>query len=228
MRSMRAVGAALALLLLAPGLLAAQQGRQFRDAWFWGLKGGGVAFARPGDDPTATAGPYENAPFGGVDWLITRTRAGLYVSFGQAFFTDSAAIPGSSSLNGDDIRVVDVKNMRRLDVAVVGFPGQWVRVHPYVGVGFTMNALASAEPRGPFDDETERVFAETLVQEGKTVFSPMFLGGVQYRFPMASVFGQVSVSPSQQGFLMYNNRPVNVGYEIGIRYNIGSSISRDR
>lgn len=75
---MRATRLLLAGFLLAASVPAAssaqnaQQGRYFDDSWFWGLKGGVSTF-------TPTLGKSETAPTFGGDWLITRSRGGLYV-----------------------------------------------------------------------------------------------------------------------------------------------------
>jgi hypothetical protein len=36
----------------------------------------------------------------------------------------------------------------------------------------------------------------------------------------------VEASPSQKNFLLYNGRPFNFGFEVGLRYNAGTSIDR--
>src|SRR5690242_4237867 len=78
MRTIRALVAAAAVVVALPSIAAAQHGRQFKDAWFWGIKGGGLTFADSG-------AAYKTAPYAGIEWLITRTRGGLYISAGEAF-----------------------------------------------------------------------------------------------------------------------------------------------
>ena len=78
MRILRALTIAASVVAL-PSLATAQQGRPFKDAWFWGVKAGGLSVAD-------TGGSYSFAPMIGVEWLITRTHGGLYISAGQAFF----------------------------------------------------------------------------------------------------------------------------------------------
>jgi hypothetical protein len=56
---------------------SAQANRYFDDSWFWGVKSGVATFS-------PTLGPSETAATYGAEWLITRTRGGLYVSFDQA------------------------------------------------------------------------------------------------------------------------------------------------
>ena len=51
MRTIRALMAATAVVVL-PSIASAQQGRGFQDAWFWGLKVGGLAIADSGQQFT--------------------------------------------------------------------------------------------------------------------------------------------------------------------------------
>src|SRR5438105_4190841 len=79
MRMIRPLTIAAAVVVALPSLSAAQHDRQFKDAWFWGIKGGGLTIADSGQ-------AYRQAPLAGIDWLITRTHGGLYISGGQSFF----------------------------------------------------------------------------------------------------------------------------------------------
>jgi hypothetical protein len=51
--------------------------------------------------------------------------------------------------------------------------------------------------------------------------------GGQYAFKKVSVFGQASTSLTQSQFIGYNGRSSAFAYEIGLRYNIGTSIDRN-
>jgi hypothetical protein len=117
--------------------------------------------------------------------------------------------------------------MRKLDVALMGFPGEHLRFHPYVGAGFTMGAIATAEAQPPFANADQFNLAQAVFQEQKVGFSPLFIAGGQYRLSWASAFGQITVNPAQSNFLLYNGRPWNFSYEIGLRYNFGTSIDRN-
>jgi hypothetical protein len=220
MRTIRALTVASAIVMALPTIAAAQQGRQFKDAWFWGIKAGGFTFAD-------TAQHTKNAPLGGVEWLITRSHGGLYVAASQAFFnTQTLTFRDPAAPIDSGSRIIDLKNMRKLDVAIMGFPGDHIRFHPYVGVGFTGAEVATAEPRGPFGNTDQLAFADTVIQQQKVAFSPLFIGGGQYRMRWFSVFGQLTVSPAQKQFILYNGKPWNFTYEFGLRYNVGTSIDR--
>lgn len=221
MRMHRRIVAALFLAVALPVAAQAQAGRPFRDAWFWGVKGGGVAHG-------AQNGDYTNSPLAGVEWLLTRTRGGLYVSFAQAFFDQQAQILNGPTPSDTGVRLVNARDLRRLDMALVGFPGNFTRFHPYVGIGFGFNMVAAAEPIGTYRNSDQALYVESRVQELKTAFQPMLLVGAQYRLPFVSVFAQGTASAMNEEFLLYTGRKVAATYELGIRYNIGSSIDRDR
>src|SRR5262245_44662101 len=109
MRTIRALTIASAIAALLPNAAAAHHGRQFKDAWFWCGKCGGLSLAD-------TADQYTTSPVAVVEWLFTRTHAGRYMSASQAFFTQQAVTfrdPNSPADSG--LRVIDLKNMRKLD-----------------------------------------------------------------------------------------------------------------
>ena len=221
MRMIRPLAIAMTIVVALPAVSSAQQGRQFKNAWFWGIKGGGLTLADSGQ-------AYRQAPLAGIDWLITRTHGGLYISGGQSFFNQQTYTLRDPSAPADSgYRVVDLKNMRKLDVAVMGFPGEHLRFHPYVGAGFTLSQVATASAQGPFSTVDQLNYADQIVQDERVGFSPLFIIGGQYRMRAFSIFGQGTASPAQKNFLMYNGRPFNFSYEFGLRYNVGSSIDRN-
>ena len=221
MRTIRALTIAVAVVAALPAVAAAQRGRQFDDAWFWGVKAGGLTVAD-------TGGHLTQAPMAGVEMLITRHNGGLYISGGEAFFTRRTLTFRDPNAQADSgFRVIDMKNMRKLDVAVMGFPGNHLRWHPYVGAGFSLGQIANARPREPFDNEDQLAYADSVISQHKVAFSPLFMAGVQYRLTAASVFGQLSFIPTHQDFLLANGRSSMWAYEIGVRYNVGTSIDRN-
>jgi len=220
MRTIRALRIAAAIVVALPTIAAAQHGRQFKDSWFWGLKAGGLAFAD-------SAQSYRQAPLAGIDWLITRSKGGLYVSGGQAFFHEKTVTFRDPSFPVDSgFREIRLKNLRRLDFAVMGFPGDYLRFHPYIGAGFSLASVADAVATGPFANTTQLDFANQVISTQKVQIAPMGIIGGQWRFKWASAFGQVTVVPSQKNFILYNGRPLNMTYELGLRYNVGTSIDR--
>ena len=117
--------------------------------------------------------------------------------------------------------------MRKLDLALLAFPGRHDRFHPYAGAGFTLAQVASATPQGPFGNVDQITFAQATIQDRKVSISPMFIGGVQGRLSWFSAFVQGIATVAQNDFILYNGRPWNVAFEAGIRYNVGTSIDRD-
>lgn len=224
MRLLRVLAASSVFAALLAQPLAAQDGRQFKDAWFWGIKGGGLVYSSPATSATV-------APFVGADWLITRTRGGLYVSYDQAFLSTQSSIADRDPTNLPFTHVVDLNNMRRVSVAGLIFPMQSPHLHPYLGAGFAFSQISSAElvGSGPLVSKNPAA-AQDSVQRMRSSFSPHFMGGVQVRMPQFSVFGQVTAAPTQTNFFLSRNpgRAFGFSLEGGIRYNVGSSIDRTR
>ncbi|MFI5230776.1 MAG: hypothetical protein ACHQWU_17025 [Gemmatimonadales bacterium] len=219
MRIRRALTIATTIAVALPSIAAAQRD-QFRDSWFWGVKAGGMGIAD-------ASGALKQVPLAGIEWMITRQHGGLYVSASQAFFTQSTFTAADPSSPDSGLRSISLKNMRRLDVAIVGFPGEHVKFHPYAGIGFTLVDIADAEPQGPFSTIDQLQFSENFIQEQKAAFEPMALLGAQYRLQRFSVFGQTTLNSASRDFLLYNGRQWSFSYELGLRYNVGTSISRD-
>jgi hypothetical protein len=139
----RPLAIAMATVLALPAISSAQHGRQFKNSWFWGLKGGAMTLADSGQ-------AYRQAPFAGIDWLITRTHGGLYISGGQSFFNQQTfTLRDRTAPIDSGFRIVDLTNLRKLDVALVGFPGEHLRFHPYVGAGFLANRCRFGADRSP-------------------------------------------------------------------------------
>jgi hypothetical protein len=216
----RPLAIAIAAVVALPAISSAQAGRQFKNSWFWGVKGGGMSLADSGQ-------AYRQAPLAGIDWLITRTHGGLYISGGQSFFNQQTfTLRDRTAPIDSGFRIVDLKNLRKLDVALMGFPGEHLRFHPYVGIGFAFAQIGSAAARGPFATIDQFNEADAVIQDERVGVSPLLLLGGQYRMRRFSVFGQASASPAQKNFLLYNGRPFNFSYEFGLRYNVGSAIDR--
>ena len=221
MRTIRALTIAATVVAAIPTLASAQRGHPFKDAWFWGVKGGGFTLAD-------TAQAYRQAGLVGFDWLITRTHGGLYVSATKAFMTQQAFVFRDPTTADSGMRVVDIKGLRKLDMALVGFPGEHIVFHPYVGVGMTLVDVSDAQPRGPFANSDQLSFADQQIQNGRSGFTPFFIAGAQWRVRYVSVFAQGTMNPAQKNFILYNGRPYNFSYELGLRYNVGTSIDRNR
>ena len=218
MRILRALTIAASVVAL-PSLATAQPGRPFKDAWFWGVKAGGFTLADTGGSNTF-------APMVGAEWLITRTHGGLYISAGQAFFNSETLAMSSESSTGT-LRVIRLNNLRKFDVALMAFPGEHNRWHPYAGAGFTLQAIADADGQPPFNTVDDLAFTQALIQQNKvellTVRDPARNTGS----PGSPCSARRRSIPTQQNFLLYNGQAFNSSLEFGVRYNVGSSIDKN-
>jgi hypothetical protein len=226
MRSMKTFAAAALLVVSAMTTAEGQAARPFRDSWFWGLQTGAVGYTYPDlNDPNLTT-VSSFAPTIGLDWLITRHKGGLYVAVSQAFLSTRGLIVNGPTSADSGFRTVEVKNLRRFELAAMAFPGDYLRLHPYVGAGFAFQYIGSAVPDGPYTQQRQVDYAVSAVNEVKAAIGPAFIGGAQYRLKRLSAFGQFTVSTVARDFLLANGKTVSFATQIGVRYNIGTSIER--
>jgi hypothetical protein len=229
MRFMKSLALTACFALSAIASADGQGPRPFRDSWFWGGFGGLTSYTAVNTvDPRALGSAGMAAQVGG-DWLITRKTGGLYVSFAQAFLTSQGAVLNGPTSADTGFRFVDVQNLRRVNVAAMAFPGDFVRLHPYIGFGIAFDYLGGVQPVfGTADTERQEDFAASAVNEVKAALGPLFIVGGQYRALSAlSVFGQMTASAMSKDFLLSNGNPISIGFQAGLRYNLGSSIDKD-
>lgn len=222
MRILRVLAMATGCAALLSQSSAAQDGRHFKDAWFWGVKGGAMSF----NSAITTNG---GAPIVGADWLITRTHGGLYMSFDQAFFTTEGGFV-DRDVDSVFIRPVALKNMRRFTMAGMAFPLESRTLHPYVGLGLSLNQVAAASLlTGPTNGQRYQIALDSI-QSRKAAFSPIMIAGVQAQRTRLSLFAQGTASPTQRAFFLSNDggSAFNFSFELGARYNVGTSIDRGR
>jgi hypothetical protein len=215
--------------LSAAATADAQGPRPFRDAWFWGFYGGMSSYTPANSIDPGSVGSSTMAAQVGADWLITRKTGGLYVSFAQSFLTSQGAILNGPTSADTGFRFVDVKNLRRVNIAAMAFPGDYIKLRPYFGFGIAFDYLGAAQPVfQSTDTDRQEEFALSTVNEVKAALGPLFIGGAQYRALNAvSVFGQLTASAMSKDFLLSNGNPITFGFQIGARYNLGSSIDKD-
>ena len=219
---MRTIGrlmlAALAVLTM-PSLAQAQEGRLFKNAWFWGAKVGSMYYT------SRTHKGY--APLIGGEWVITRTRGALYLSVQESFMpeTPSAAIEDPYSTTG--YKNVYVSDIRQATIAGLIFPTQkrgYLR--PYAGIGFTLvDAFSSGPQLDGFESETERRYLAFAVEDAKSTASLIGMLGIQAQYRRLSAFAQGAMMPAQSTSFLLNGN-YTLFFEGGLRYNIGTSIDR--
>jgi hypothetical protein len=212
MRTFRWLAAACAVAIL-PAVSAAQSVRGFDDSWFWGVKAGIASFSTS-QVQNATA------PLVGGEWLITRSRFGLYISADQSFFTENSGI---EDFVGGEYQI-EMKNMRRISAAGLFFPRTLGALRPYAGIGMALNWIGDAVPLSNFSSSDEAAYVEREVAERRDRASVIFMLGAQGQIGTVSPFAQVTMQPSHPGFLL-NDRPVYF-LEGGIRMNFGPSRER--
>jgi len=219
MRSIRGLAIAIAALALMPQVGSAQLGRRFENAWFWGAKVGGIVYS------TVNA-TNQIAPAGGIEWVITRRRGGLYLSVDQGIMTEQAQFINADMLPDTSIADIEMKDIRRYNMAAMIFPdiGRWVR--PYAGLGVSLTQVARVTNHTAYNSVDEELSTEGLISEYKATLSPLSMVGVQLRLPLASVFAQATAMATPQRFFLRGSNTFTYSVEAGVRYNIGSSIER--
>ena len=223
MRFLRVLAVAAGFAALLSQSSAAQEQRQFKDAWFWGVKSGLLSYS----SASTTNG---GAPLLGAEWLITRTRGGLYLSFDQAFLTTTGGFQDRDP-DSSFTRYAQLKNLRRFTMAGMVFPLQTRNLHPYAGAGLAFNQVGGAALLTGVTNSARYAIIQDSIQSKKAAFSPIFLAGLQARYRPVSVFVQTTVSPTQAAFFLVSpnsSRSFNYSLEFGARYNVGSSIDRAR
>jgi outer membrane protein W len=221
MRKLRTLVIAALALATVPSIARAQEGRLFTDAWFWGVKGGAMTF-------WTTRVAHQTAPVLGAEWLLTRKKAGLYISFDQSNFSAKSTYRNfeyDSASRGTRYAgeaEASIKNNRRLTAAAMTFPTQFGNFRPYAGLGFAVNFLGrTKQTAGPLTTLGNRPLNDV-----SSSAAPILILGTQYALNRVSVFGQGSYMPVA-GHFLFNNNPTYF-IEGGVRYNIGSSIERGR
>jgi hypothetical protein len=215
MQKLRAVAMALAAVTVVSASGNAQEMRNFDNSWFWGFKSGINTFSAPGHGNTSTVNL-------GIDWLITRTRGGLYVSGEQSIFKRDVDIFDATSNTGE--RTVQVSDMRRITVAGLAFPKHFGGITPYGGVGYTIAVLGDAKIRVDSANTFPNNSFVDLVDQARSRSAVVGIVGVQIQTKRAAIFAQESMIPSNTNFLFSS---VMSFFEFGVRYNFGTSIDRE-
>ena len=216
MRTIRRLSFGLALLAMLPAAAAAQEARPFTDAWYWGVKGGAMT--------VRTSAESKIAPTVGAEWMITRSRAGLYVSVEQGFFDVHGSVADASAPGG--ARDVAMKNFRRASFAFLAYPGMMGPVRPYAGIGLALNIVQRARPTDTTFPSTET--ADEVIQrveDRRSRGSVVFMGGLQSEIRNLAIFAQATAMPTGGRFLLNGDDNLYM-LEAGVRFNVGSAIEQ--
>jgi hypothetical protein len=190
----------------------AQRASEFEDSWYWGLKSGVTTFS-------PTLGGNEASLTYGAEWLITRSRGGLYVSFDEAKVSTVSAVVDPSTSAG--FRPVAVDRMHRVGFAALAFPKRFGAFRPYAGLGLSIAVLGGAAPMVESQDESVDDAVFERIDQRKSQANFLGMGGVQFEMHRLAVFAQASFVPSSSGFLLGDS---SLGFfEGGVRYNFGGA-----
>lgn len=215
MEKLRAVAVALVATFVVSTSADAQVRRNFDNSWFWGFKSGVNTFSLPGGGGNTSTVDL------GIDWIITRTKGGLYVSGNQSVFERDIDVFDQASNTGQ--RRVRVNDMRRITFAGLAFPKHFGGITPYGGIGYTIAVLGDARV---FVDSTNsfpnNAFLDK-VESRRSRSSILGMAGVQIQTKRAAIFAQETLLPSTPNFLFTS---VLSFFEFGVRYNFGSAIDR--
>jgi hypothetical protein len=216
MRTIRFL-AALTALVVMPQVGGAQEGRLFKDSWFWGAKVGTVKYA--------TLEEEGYAQMIGAEWLITRTRGALYLALDETFFGERlSSVDDPYAFNGR--KRVQLNDMRRATIAGFVFPSMRRGfLRPYAGAGFALLDFHAAAPTSAGASSAENQYITESLETAKSGASLLGIVGLQAQFKRLSAFGQGSLMPAQ-GTTFLLNANYTLILEVGLRYNIGTSIDR--
>lgn len=216
MRLLRATLFITAVCVLAAPQASAQRRGNFENSWFWGVKGGLNTL-------TTTGSGSASVPTYGLDWLITRSKGGLYVSADQSFFGRSVTAVDAASPSGT--RKIKINDMRRVDFAGMVFPVSFGPVRPYAGFGAAVSIIGSAVAQSDsVGGAPSRTFTDRTEKE-RSRASLLMMAGAQFQVKRTAFFVQETILPSGGDFLVRNAMSF---FEVGIRYNFGSSIEGSR
>jgi hypothetical protein len=215
MQKLRSVVVALVAAMVVSAAAEAQVIRDFDNSWFWGAKAGINTFSAAGHGNGT-------APNIGIDWLITRSKGGLYVSGDQSIFNHDVDVADPGATTGQ--RTVRVDDMRRLTFAALAFPKHFGGITPYAGVGYMIAVLGDARIRvDSLDTFPSNAFIDN-VETARSRGAVLGMLGVQIQTRRAAVFAQETMLPANSQFLLNS---VLSFFEFGVRYNFGSSIDRE-
>ena len=216
MRTARRVGSVALLATMLPAVALSQEMHNFKDAWFWGIKGGAISFS-------TTTVENRSEPLAGIEWLLTRTHSALYLSLDQANFKATSTI--RDSVGG--LHNVAIEDLRRATAAAMvfplsfDFPGGVLRT--YAGAGFALNFIQEATLSAPPTNPALREDVEDRLEQQQDRAAPLLILGLQLHVSKLAAFVQGTAMPAENDFLL--NGRATAFVEVGLRINAGKSKS---
>jgi hypothetical protein len=196
--------AGLLLLVSAPSLAA--QAQPWQNQWYWGGKGGLVSYTLP------TLGT-SNHPQAGGEWLVTASRAALYVGYSTSFTGDIdnfsiPTVPGT-------LVPVQFTAMQRYQLALLVLPWNG-HIQPYAGGGFVIEKLNNAVVASTTLSSAQITAGNGYLQKHTSGAFLLAMGGLQIRIGKAAIFGQAQFNGHPgTDFILAGS---TMSFEAGIRY----------
>ena len=216
MHPARRVGCVAMLATMLPAVALSQSLHNFKDAWFWGIKGGAMSFS-------TTLVENRSEPLAGIEWLLTRTNSALYLSIDQTNFKATSTIRDSLGVR----HTVNIEDMRRATAAAMVFPLSFATpvgtFRTYAGVGLALNFIQEAELATVPTDPGVREDLEERLDEQQDRAAPLLILGLQLHVGRLAAFVQGTAMPAENDFLL--NGRATAFAEAGLRINAGKSKS---
>lgn len=218
-RTFRLALAAAAVIPTLAGAQASNAPRTFNDSWFWGIKGGSTMFTTGANGDSKV-----NAATVGAEWVVTRSRAAVYLSVEQAFFDNTAGVFDASSVGS--VRSVSISDLRRYNAGVYLFPIKHESFRPYAGLGLAINVIQNAEPQGTYSSVAAQDSVFSAVDEQSSRVSAVFTLGAQAKvMDRVWLFAQGVTMPTRRNFLI-NGAANTFVVEGGVRFNLLGAIEK--
>lgn len=240
MRLTRSLVSGLASLALLPAAGAAQQGHLFDNSWFWGASIGTTTY-------WTSYVSHAQATTASLEWMLTRTHTGLYISLDQSFFkakgtyTNAGRQYTDSTLTTYNVygynTYTPIQNARSLDIALMGFPGSG-RIRPYAGLGVAVNWLQGTKQPNPLDASYNvptstgsgasnnpaywypTYYGNSYKDAAADWVGALLIVGIQAQLSRFSIFGQAKATTVGTDHLFINEAFYTL--QAGIRVNVAS------
>ena len=210
MRMVRWLASGLALIALTASTAAAQDGRLFRDSWFWGVNSGVMSFS-------TQSVANQTATFINGEWFITKTKGGLYLSIGEAFFTAS----GTVNDNLGNPYNVQVKDMTQVMADAMALPVSWGALHLYAAGGFILNIAHSATIVDSILNPNVKDQVQQNLNNQRDAICFNLMVGLHAQLKRAAIFGNFVWMPTPSNFVLSGRSAYFL--QGGIRFNFGPS-----
>ncbi|NIM48117.1 MAG: hypothetical protein GTN78_00790 [Gemmatimonadales bacterium] len=200
-----------ALLALATTPALAQR-EAWQDRWYWGAQGGVYLF-NPGS-------AWDQAWFAGGHWMITRSRAALYLAFDEIIFSDNTSTLVANGASPTGVSQVSFTRGQRVQAVIYAIPTD-AALQIYLGGGFALHHLTDADTlNAGAASAAELAAAFQAIEEASSVAFLVFGGGFQWRFGRLAFFADYHYMPASDDFLIRSANHVFVG---GLRFALTSS-----